>query len=144
MDRHVYRGLPPWLRIYMLFLASFVPAVVNLVPNALIFVYVRSSTNRIQRQASNSLTGPGSSQHSKISRREITLVKQMTYMFVILIVGGSPIFFVTALSSYFAVGLLIYHTSYILCELSILNMILTLFRINHDLRQYLWNKIRCC
>lgn len=128
----------------MLFLASIVPAVTNLIPNALMFVHVRSSANRIQRQASNSLTSTGSGQHSKINRREITLVKQMTYMFVMLIVGWSPIFFVTALSSYVAVGLLIYHSAYILCELSILIMILTLFRINHDLRQYLWGKIRCC
>ena len=128
----------------MLFLASFAPAVANLIPNMLIFIHIRSSANRIQRQASNTLISTGNSQHSKISRREVTLVKQMTFMFVMLIVGWSPIFIVTVLSSYFVVGLLIYHTAYVFCELSILNLILTLFRINHDLRQYLLGKIRCC
>ena len=126
----------------MLFLASVLPALVNIVPNALIFTYVRSSTNRIQPQVSNTMTNSVTVHHSKISRREIALVKQMTYMFVVLTLGWSPIYVITVIISYTPVDLFIYHLAYVLCQISVISIVLNLFKINGDLRQYLWNKIR--
>ena len=81
-------------------------------------------------------------QHSKISRREIALVKQMTYMFLVFVVGWSPIYTITVLNSYFVVDQLIYHLAVVLCEASVLTIVFNLFKINRDLRQYLWDKIR--
>ena len=107
-----------------------------------IFVFVRSSSKRIHPNGSTTMTNSVTVQHSKISRREIALVKQMTYMFLVFVVGWSPIYTITVLNSYFVVDQLIYHLAVVLCEASVLTIVSNLFKINRDLRQYLWDKIR--
>ena len=139
-----YCTLPTWLRIYGYVLTSIVPALINILPNALIFSYVRSSTNRIQPQGPSALIATVSVQHPKVNRREIALVKQMTYMFVLLIVGWNPIFIITVVNSYTAVNPLVHHLGYLLCQVSILGIVLYLVSINQELRQYVCGKIQLC
>ena len=137
-----YCKLPAWLRIYGYVLTSIVPASINILPNVLIFSYVRSSTNRVQPQGSSSLTATVSVQYSKVNRREIALVKQMTYMFVLLIVGWNPIFIITVVNAYTALSPLLHHLGYLICQACILGIVLHLLSINQELRQYVGGKIR--
>ena len=39
---------------------------------------------------------------------------------------------------------IVYHLTVVLCEASVLTIVFNLFKINRDLRQYLWDKIRFC
>jgi hypothetical protein len=139
-----YCTLPAWLRIYGYVLTSLVPALINVLPNVLIFSYVHSSTHRIQPHRSSALTATVSVQHPKVNRREIALLKQMTYMFVLLIIGWNPIFIITVINSYTAVHPLFHHLGYLLCQACIMCIILHLLSINRELRQYVFGKIRLC
>ena len=128
----------------MLVSASIVPAMIKMIINIRIFIHVRSSSNRIHPSRWNTVTNIVALQNPKISRREIAMLKQMTYMFVVLILGWSPVYITRVVSSLTFVDPLIYHLSYVVCEASTMTIVLNLFLINRKLRQYLWNKIRLC
>ena len=83
-------------------------------------------------------------QSQKISRREIALIKQMAYMFLVFIIGWSPIYITTVVGLFTLVDSIVYHLTVVLCEASVLTIVFNLFKINRDLRQYLWDKIRFC
>ena len=112
--------------------------------NIRIFVYVRSSSNRVLPHNSNTVSNPVSVQNPRISRREIALVKQMAYMFLVFVIGWSPIYIITVVGLFASVNTLAYHLAVVLCEASVLTIVFNLFKINRDLRQYLWDKVRFC
>ncbi|CAF1147689.1 unnamed protein product [Adineta ricciae] len=86
--------------VYTLVTAVVVPSLVNFILNSMIFGHVRSSTRRVQPQnpsawASRITTQQENRQQApKISRREISLLRQMIFMFAMFIGGWSPVFIV--------------------------------------------------
>ncbi|CAF0859162.1 unnamed protein product [Adineta ricciae] len=89
-----------WMTVYTLVTAVVVPSLVNFILNSMIFGHVRSSTRRVQPQnpsawASRITTQQENRQQApKISRREISLLRQMIFMFAMFIGGWSPVFIV--------------------------------------------------
>ncbi|CAF0772539.1 unnamed protein product [Adineta ricciae] len=89
-----------WMTVYTLVTAVLLPSLVNFILNSMIFGHVRSSTRRVQPQnpsawASRITTQQENRQQApKISRREISLLRQMIFMFAMFIGGWSPVFIV--------------------------------------------------
>jgi hypothetical protein len=125
-------------------LVIIVPSFINIALNVRIFIYARSSTRRVQPQIINSLTNAPNIQQTKISRREISLLRQMIFMFSMFIGGWSPSYFITVINDFIIINPIIYQCAVLLCEISLLSIIINLFMNNRELRQYLLNKIRLC
>jgi hypothetical protein len=130
------------MRIYTLILAVFVSLFINIVLNILIFVHVRNSTHRVQPQMTNTNANRENNQQPRIGRREISLLKQMIFMFSMFIGGWTPIYSIVIINQYLNFTELIFHCSLIVAELAVLAIIINLFKCNHEIRQYLFNKIR--
>ena len=121
-----------------------VPSFINIALNVRIFIYARSSARRVQPQTINTLTNVPNIQQAKISRREFSLLVQMIFMFSMFIGGWSPCYFITVINAFIIINPIIYQCSVLLCEISLLSIIINLFMSNRELRQYLLNKIRLC
>lgn len=123
---------------------------VNIVLNILIFIYVHSSTRRVQPHMLSSLTNGhnnnnnnnSNQQPTRINRREIALLKQIIFMFSIFIVGWSPMYIMIFIDQIAYIDRILYESMVLLCEISLLSLIINLFLCNHELRKYLLNKIR--
>lgn len=127
-------------------MAVFVPSLIITILNILIFAHVRASARRVQPQINPSATNPINYIHQPtlITRREILLLRQMIFTFVIFITGWAPVYFTIILSYVINVYPLIISACVILSQLCILTIIINLFIYNHELRQYLGEKIRFC
>jgi len=123
-------------------MAVLVPSIINIVLNILIFIYVRTSSRRIQPQSIDPLTNGNNIQHVKLTRRDISLLWQMIFMFSMFIGGWSPVYLSAIISELIYVDSLVTPVTAIFSELCIFGIIINLFIQNHDLRQYLLNKIR--
>ena len=70
-----------WMRTYTLIMAVIIPILINSVLNTLIFAYVKASSRRLQSQPISTTIVTGGTQSSKISRRDISLLRQMAFTF---------------------------------------------------------------
>ncbi len=130
------------MRIYTFILTVCVSLFINIILNILIFVHVRTSTRRVQPQMTITNINGENNQQPRITRREIFLLKQMIFMFCVFIGGWTPVYSIVIISEYITVNQLIFHYSVIVGELAVLAIIINLFKCNHEIRQYLFNKIR--
>ena len=123
----------------------FVPMLINTVLNIRIFAYVRNSTHRVQPQAVTTITNENNNQQQlKLSRREISLLRQMIFMFAMFIGGWTPVFSILIISQYIYIDQSIVQSFVIVSELSILAIIINLLMCNHELKEFLVNKVRQC
>jgi len=119
-----------------------VPSLINTFVNVLIFVHVRSSSRRVRPQAVPSVTNIIITQEPRITRREISLLRQMILMFSMFVGGWTPVY-VTVLILYFMpLNLLPFLLTTVVAELCLLFITMNLFLCNHELREYCRNKIR--
>jgi hypothetical protein len=124
---------------------AIVPILINIVLNILIFRHVRSSARRVQpAQSVITATTGNINQQQRISGREIALLRQMIFMFTMFIAGWSPTFLLIAIAEFMQVNFIAYECMVVLCEIAVLSLIINLFICNHELRKYLFNKIRVC
>ena len=130
------------MRIYTFIMTVCVPSLINTIVNVRIFIHVRSSARRVQPQTITTLTLGTNTQKQKIGRREISLLRQMIFMFTIFIGGWAPVYSIVIISFVQYLDPIITSLAVVLGELSILGIITNLFICNHDLRQYLLNKMR--
>ncbi|CAF4065174.1 unnamed protein product [Adineta steineri] len=133
----------PWMQMYTLFMVVPVPALINTALNMGIFLYVRSSTRRIQPRTMTVFTTGSINRQPTISRRDIALMKQMIYMFTMFIGGWTPPYLLLVIDT-FPVGttFVVFYVLVIWAELVLLGIIINLFKCNHDLREYLLNQFR--
>jgi hypothetical protein len=131
-----------WMRIYTCMMAIFVPFLINIIINFRIFLYARSSARRVQPQAIRTVTTRNNNQQPIINRREISLLKQMIFIFTVFIVGWCPVYLVVIIISVIYIDPIIPGLAVLLGELSTLSVTIYLFIYNHELRQYLLNKIQ--
>ncbi|CAF1386008.1 unnamed protein product [Adineta steineri] len=141
---------------------------ITIVLNALIFLHVRSSTRRVQPHTMSTTTnGVMMNQKTRVGRREIALLRHMIFIFSIFLIGWSPIYLVNVINQFITVTTIPYGrwspiylvnvinqfitvatipngSSILLCEVALISLIINLFMCNHQLRQYLSNKIRVC
>ncbi len=119
-----------------------VPSLINTFVNVLIFVHVRSSSRRVRPQAVPSVTNISNTQEPRISRREISLLRQMIFMFSMFVGGWTPVY-LTVLTFYFIpFNLMAFQLTTVVAELCLLFITMNLFVCNHELREYCKNKIR--
>jgi hypothetical protein len=111
-----------------------------------IFIYAQSSVHRVQPIVTDgsNVTNSVIVQTEQISRQEIALLKRMAFTFVMFISGWSPIFVVFVMTAFIFVHPIIYQSSIVVSQLSVLSVIINIFKCNHELRQYLWGKMQCC
>jgi hypothetical protein len=81
---------------------------------------------------------------SKISRRDLHLLRHTIFMFCTFIIGWSPVFMLTAIDYSGTVPELVYTILQILAVLSSLGCMFNLFLYNHELRRYIKDNIFPC
>jgi hypothetical protein len=126
------------MRIYTSLMAVFMPSLINIILNVHIFLYVRSSIRRIQPQMIN----PVNIQRTKISRRDILVLRQMIIIFVLFIGGWTPIYLSVLLDKLVYIDSLVVPYTVLFGELCLLSIMIHLFIYNRQLRRYLLLKIR--
>jgi hypothetical protein len=109
-----------------------IPSIMCFIINMLIYQHVRSSSRRIQPQ-----TILNDIQQSKISRRDIFLIRHMILMFCIFVRGWAPVYIIPIISDYIPVKKTISEIFTVWCELALLLDMIDLFLYNHELRNYL-------
>jgi hypothetical protein len=130
--------------IYTLVTAVILPLLMNIVLNICIFVYVRKSSNRVRAQDISAVTSGNHNQHPRISRRDISLLKQMIFIFTMFIVGWTPALIINTVNVVIFVDFIILMVSLYLSAVCLLALIINLFIYNHEIRQYVFDSIRRC
>ncbi len=120
----------------------FMPTLINTIVNGRIFLHVRSSVHRIQPTTVTAFTNANNPRKPKISRREISLLRRMIFMFLMFIGGWGPVYLVIIFSYVVYLDPIIFQFTVLLGELTILSIIINLFMCNHELKEYLLNKIK--
>jgi hypothetical protein len=115
------------------------PSLISLIINAIIFKYVRSSTNRVEISSAVA----NNNQHRRINRRDLHLLRHMITMFCVFVGGWGPVYMYSLISPE-TPNIIVNLTFIILAELAILFDIINLFLYNHELRRYLFEKIFIC
>ncbi|CAF1386025.1 unnamed protein product [Adineta steineri] len=135
-----------WMRIYTCVLSVVVPTLINTILNILIFIHVRSSSRRINPRTTdtsiNTIAQREKQERQQANRRDLALLRQMTFTFVIFITGWFPVFLVFIISYFININSTILAAFAMLSQLCILSIIINLFIRNHELKEYLLNKIR--
>ncbi|CAF0849598.1 unnamed protein product [Adineta steineri] len=136
-----------WMRIYTCVLSVVAPTLINTILNILIFIHVRSSSRRINPHTTDTsintiAQGEKQERQQLVSRRELALLRQMTFTFVVFITGWFPIFAVIIISYFINIDSTISAAFAMLSQLCILSIIINLFIYNHELKEYLLNKIQ--
>ncbi|CAF1353071.1 unnamed protein product [Adineta ricciae] len=142
--------IPPWVLIYLCGWVVVIPSFVNIALNIRIFMYVRSSSRRVQpTHHITTITNLNNTQQQQqhppswLGRREIFLLRHMIYMFIMFIGGWGPLYFFLFISQLTPIQRIARESAVLLCELSLLTLIINLFICNQELRQHLFNKLRC-
>ncbi len=130
------------MRIYTFTMAAIVPSLINAIVNVCIFTYVRSSSRRVRPQTKTAVTNMINTQEPRISRREISLLRQMIFMFSMFVGGWTPVYLTVLIFYFDAYNLMIFYLATVLAELCLLCITMNLFVCNHELREYSKNKIR--
>jgi len=130
------------MRIYTFIMAVFVPIFLNIGINVLIFVHIRSSSRRVQPQIVDAVTNASHTQELKITRREISVLRRMIFIFSMFISGWTPVYLTVIIDYFNILDPIIFRLTVIFAELCLLGIITDLLIYNHKLRQYLLYKIR--
>ncbi len=113
--------------------------------NIRIFIHVRHSLRRIQFEIASTLPRGMNNPQPKISRRDISLLKHMIFMFTMFIVGWLPTSIIHIADILHSVNALIEGIILLLGEVCLLSLVIYLLVYNHEIRQFLFNRIqRCC
>jgi hypothetical protein len=121
-----------------------IPALIILILNLFIFKHVRASSRRIQARLDTNSMSLTNGQQSKVSRRDISLLKHTVYMLGIFVIGWAPIFLLIAIDYDGLVKPLVYSILTILSVMSSISCIIDLFLYNHELRGYIKAKFLQC
>ncbi|CAF1446830.1 unnamed protein product [Adineta ricciae] len=150
---HDYCQLPSWILIYLCIWVTIIPSFINAILNIRMFIYVRSSAHRVQPAFTVSKVTKVTNvqqqqqqqqQRSLISRREISLLRQMILMFITFMGGWGPTYILLFITEYISVNKIIRSSLELLCISSLLVLTINLIICNRDIRQHLFTKICCC
>ncbi|CAF1505849.1 unnamed protein product [Adineta ricciae] len=137
-----------WMMIYLCASVIVVPSFVNGIFNIGIFIYVRSRSRRVQiapHIITNTILNNKQRQQQRLSllsRREISLLRHMIFMFIMIIGGWGQGYFLLVIGQFLYIPRIVHECAAIVCELAVLTLTINLFMCNHDLRQHLFNKLR--
>jgi hypothetical protein len=125
-----------WMGYYVLIIILIVPISVCVVINTIIFKYVQSSSNRIQPGSQLTTANDNNNQRWKLNRQDIHLLRHMVIMFFVFVIGWTPIYITSAISSQITVNPLILRILSLVTEISLLCDIIDLFLYSHKLKEY--------
>ena len=128
----------------MLIIIVIIPVLLCVIINSLIIIYVRASSRLIYPQVIINQINTNNNIHrqqSKISGRDIRLLRYMILMFFTFVGGWSPIYIANIISKNINTNLIVSRTLSLIAEISLLLNIINLFVYNHRLRRYLKNLI---
>jgi hypothetical protein len=129
---------------YKLILIVIIPSIVFLITNIFIYVSVRASSHRIQPVLSITENTSDNRRPSRISQRDIHLLRHMIVMFCIFVGGWAPLYTVLAIQNQFLVNPILLACLTIWCQLALLCDIIDLYLYNHELRKYLTTIVLRC
>ena len=111
-----------------------IPSFICLIIHLIIFKHIRSSRHRVQPSVATA-----NHDQTRLSRRDIHLLRHMIVMFVIFVGGWSPVYLypLIVVMRYPAT---IFYILIILASLSLLFDVVNLFLYNHELRNYIFQK----
>jgi hypothetical protein len=115
---------------------------VCVVIDIIIFKHVQASSRRTQ--PTGQLTPENTDQSTRLSRRDIHLLRHMIIMFFVFIVGWAPIYITGAIINYVSVSTLTLRILSLLTQISFLCDMIDLFLYSHELRQYLQRTLLPC
>jgi hypothetical protein len=118
-----------------------IPLLISLLANAFVLIYIRSSFRRVQCNCPTKEANINEVSQVNVSRHDIHLLRQVIYTFCVFIGGWGPVFLLMAIDFEGKVPSIVYIILAVLAELSLLSIIINLFRYNHKLRHYLKKKI---
>ena len=131
----------------MVFIVLIPPSIILFI-NFLIFLFARSSTKRIQPQPFSVVTITQSVvnqvQRSKMSRRDISLLKQMAYMFFIFVGGWGPVYISLNWEFINTTVPLLMPIFVVLAAFSSFIIITNLFVNDYEIRQWFREQFRRC
>jgi len=130
------------MRFYALFCIVIFPSILIIIFNGLIYWTVTSSSRRVHAISTNQNGGVDPvARPNHQNARDIFLLKHMSFIFIVFIFGWSPVYILQAieLNSQTPVWLLKFLD--VPPVLTSIIMVVDLFIYNHELRQYLKEKI---
>ncbi|CAF1391552.1 unnamed protein product [Adineta steineri] len=133
-----------WMGIYTLIIAVILPSLITMVLNICIFIHVRKSSLRVQAQQPSGITSGTNHQQSIISRRDISLLKQMILTFTMFVIGWTPALVINTIDIIIFVDFIIQMASVYLSVICLLVFMINLFICNHEIRRYVFDSIRRC
>ncbi len=110
----------------------FIPSLIYLMINVVLFKYVRSSSRRVHPL--------NQQQFQPIPRRDLYVIRHMILMFCIFVGGWTPIYLFWIFNGRRIFNQLIFSILILLAQLSVLFDTINLFICNHKLRKYLKKK----
>lgn len=135
-------NIPRWVWFYITSVVVFLPAILCLIFNVLIFIRVRESLKRTQptiQIVQNSQ--PQTTTTVKLSHREIRLLLHALFMFSIFIVGWAPVYLVISIDYSGSVSIFVYVMLALWSEISVALIIIDLFIYNHELKDIIKQSI---
>lgn len=131
--------------VYIFVTAVAFPLSINTILHICIFIHVKRSSHRIQPQNLSEIrSNTNGQQQLKISRRDVSLLKHMIFIFLMFVVGWTPIFVINIIDFLNSVDFTIVMSCVYLSIVCVLSIIIHLFLCNREIRDYLFNLIRNC
>ena len=125
-------------------MVSLVPAFICVTAYVLIFKHVRSSTRRIQPHTQTTQTSGTNMARPKLSRRDIHLLRHMIFIVGLFVMGWGFVNNVGTVNAYRQHDANLTNIAVLFSQLSSLSIIIDLFLYNHELCQYLWDRLKAC
>ena len=123
----------------MVFSILILPGSIGIVSNTLIYWQVRASSSRVQEAAATN----GSPQ-TRITRRDIFLLRHMVIMLSLFIIGWAPWVILEIVGRYTSVNRFLSLASYFSFQLVLLLDVIDLFLYNHEVRKCLTDFCTSC
>jgi hypothetical protein len=128
------------MRFYALLSIVLFPSILIIIFNGLIYWTVTSSSRRVNA-ISTSADAAAVARPNQKNTRDIFLLKHMSFIFVVFIVGWSPVYTLQIIQLNAQTPVWIIKFLQVPPVLTSIIMVVDLFIYNHELRQYLKEKI---
>ena len=129
-----------WPSMCIPFTVLILPASIGTVTNTLIYWQVRASSSRVQVAAV-----ANESTQTRITRRDIFLLRHMVIMLSLFIIGWAPWVILEIVGRFTSVNRFLSLASYFSFQLVLLLDVIDLFLYNHEVRKYLIQRcLSCC
>ncbi len=114
------------------------PSILNVVFNSLTYFTVSSSSRRVHALATTTTAPVARTNHQ--NTRDISLIKHMFFIFVVFILGWTPMYAVPMTSLSITMTTFVLQCAQLLPVISAIIIAVDLFIYNHDVRKYLKDK----